>query len=114
MARNSATSAPFQHCRQAANSAGVVTGSAAHWPSLPCVAASNWQSGGKPSVVRSTMVQDVEIFAVAAVLFFWILSCVAVSGQGPGSLPWFSLSRHFSVAVREIFLNDASVLITCF
>src|SRR5262249_45083515 len=114
MARNSDTSAVFQHWRQAENSVGVVTGSAAHCPSLPCVAASNWQLPGKPSAARSLMVQDVEILSVAEVLFFWIFSCVAVSGHGPGSLPWFSLSRHFSVAVSEIFLNDASVLITCF
>jgi hypothetical protein len=60
------------------------------------------------------MVQDVEILSVAETLFFWIFKSEAVSGHGPGSLPWFSLSRHFSRGGEDIFLNDASVLITCF
>src|SRR5215470_7505609 len=96
MARNSDTSALFQHWRQAENSAGVVTGSAAHCPSFPCVAASNWQLPGKPSVLRSFMVHDAEILSVADALFLSIFISVAGSGHGPGSLPSFSLSRHFS------------------
>jgi hypothetical protein len=43
------------------------------------------------------MLQPFVIFVVAATLFFWIFRSAVGSGQGPGSLPTFSLSRHFSV-----------------
>jgi hypothetical protein len=60
------------------------------------------------------MLQFAVIFVVAASLFFWIFSSAVVSGQGPGSLPTFSLSRHFSVFFKAADLYAARLLTICF
>src|SRR5262249_31356368 len=101
MARNSASSAAFQHLRHSANSVGVVTGSAPHCASTPWVAAgSKAQLAGKPSAETSAMVHAAAIFSATIWFVSWIFSWVVASGHGPGIFPMFSLSRHFSFVFR--------------
>src|SRR6185503_414555 len=93
---------------------GVLEGSPAHVFSMPVGVVSNAQLVEKPRVVRSGAGQDSPIFVRIFDLMVSILSCVAVSGQGPARVPMFCLSMHLPTCFRYVFLNLSRFLTICF
>ncbi len=81
----------------------MVTGSEVHAAVASPLAVASEQSAGKPSAVRSAMVQTPVIFVATFRATPSIFALALASGQGPGMRARFSWSRHFASCFTKIF-----------